>query len=154
MAELESRRSEPMTQEDFKPVGLTGMDNAQPVQQPPTEALADTRPEPVVSASRCLYLAAPTADGCFLQASEHEQIGKSIDQLTTTDGRNGTFILLDAPDAIATAMISVSQFIKTVCKVVGNTSQFPRHLITEEEGVATLEGNVWKVTRKAVVRFE
>ena len=53
------------------------------------------------------YLPAPTPDGLFLQASEREQIGKSVYQLTTSDGQNGTFILLDTPDAIATAMISV-----------------------------------------------
>jgi hypothetical protein len=46
------------------------------------------------------YLPAPTPDGLFLQASEREQIGKSVYQLTTSDGQNGTFILLDTPDAI------------------------------------------------------
>ena len=101
-----------------------------------------------------LFLAAPTPDGVFLQASETEQIGKSIYQLTTTDGQNGTFILLDTPDAIATAMISVSQFVKPACKVSGNTALQPRHIITEEEGAATREGTGWKITRKAVVRFE
>jgi len=90
----------------------------------------------------------------FLQASETEQIGKSIYQLTTTDGQNGTFILLDTPDAIATAMISVSQFVKPACKVSGNTALQPRHIITEEEGAASREGTGWKITRKAVVRFE
>ena len=99
-------------------------------------------------------MAAPTPDGVFLQASETEQIGKSIYQLTTTDGQNGTFILLDTPDAIATAMISVSQFVKPACKVSGNTALQPRHIITEEEGAATREGTGWKITRKAVVRFE
>ncbi|MBR7086533.1 MAG: hypothetical protein IKI47_03185, partial [Prevotella sp.] len=75
-------------------------------------------------------------------------------QLTTTDGQNGTFILLDTPDAIATAMISVSQFVKPACKVSGNTALQPRHIITEEEGVASREGTGWKITRKAVVHFE
>ncbi len=101
-----------------------------------------------------LFLAAPTPDGVFLQASETEQIGKSIYQLTTSDGQNGTFILLDTPDAIATAMISVSQFVKPACKVSGNTALQPRHIITEEEGAASREGTGWKITRKAVVHFE
>lgn len=101
-----------------------------------------------------LYLAAPTPDGTFSQASAMEQIGKSIYQLTTTDGQNGTFILLDTPDAIATAMISVSQFVKPACKISGNTAIQPRHIITEEEGAASREGTGWKITRKAVVRFE
>lgn len=100
------------------------------------------------------YLEAPTPDGTFSQASAMEQIGKSIYQLTTTDGQNGTFILLDTPDAIATAMISVSQFVKPACKISGNTAIQPRHIITEEEGAASREGTGWKITRKAVVRFE
>ena len=101
-----------------------------------------------------LYLAAPNPDGTFSQASSMEQIGKSIYQLTTADGQNGTFILLDTPDAIATAMISVSQFVKPACKISGNTAIQPRHIITEEEGAASREGTGWKITRKAVVRFE
>ena len=100
------------------------------------------------------YLAAPTPDGTFSQVSSMEQIGKSIYQLTTADGQNGTFILLDTPDAIATAMISVSQFVKPACKIGGNTAIQPRHIITEEEGAASREGTGWKITRKAVVRFE
>ena len=104
--------------------------------------------------SEIFYLAAPNPDGTFSQASAVEQIGKSIYQLTTADGQNGTFILLDTPDAIATAMISVSQFVKPACKISGNTAIQPRHIITEEEGVASREGAGWKITRKAVVRFE
>lgn len=100
------------------------------------------------------YLPAPTPDGLFLQASEREQIGKSVYQLTTSDGQNGTFILLDTPDAIATAMISVSTFVKPACKVSGNTYMQPRHIITEEEGTATREGSAWRIIRKAVARFE
>ena len=106
------------------------------------------------SQSQELYLAAPTADGLFLRQSATEQIGKSIYKLVSEDGQNGSFILLDTPDAIATAMISVSQFVKSVCKVSGNTALMPRHILTEEAGVATREGEGWRVVRKAVVRFE
>ena len=80
------------------------------------------------------FLLHPLQMAFFSHASSVEQIGKSIYQLTTMDGVNGSFILLDTPDAIATAMISVSQFIKPVCKVGGNVSGYPRHIITEERG--------------------
>lgn len=100
------------------------------------------------------YLATPTIDGCFTDVSSMEEVGKSLYLLTTTDGVNGCFILLDTPDAIATAMISVSQFIKPVCKVVGNVQSYPNHIVTEEEGNAVLENGVWKVVKKAVVKFE
>ena len=100
------------------------------------------------------YLAAPSADGTFARFSSRLQIGKTIYVLKTNDGVNGTFILYDSPDAIATAMLSVSQFIKPACKVNGSVAQYPRHIVTEEEGIAIFEDGVWKVVRKAIVRFE
>ena len=101
-----------------------------------------------------IYLAAPHPDGSFAKYSTEEQVGKSIYQLTTEDGINGSFIMLDSREAIGTAMISVSQFIKPVCKVMGPSHSNPSHILTLEEGMATKVGNVWKVTRKAVIRFE
>ena len=86
--------------------------------------------------------------------SEEQQAGKSIYQLSTRDGRNGTFIMLSTPEAVATANISVSQFIKPVCKIMGNSRVMPRRIDTVEEGKATLDGGVWRMLRKAVVAFE
>lgn len=101
-----------------------------------------------------LYMDAPTNDGIFTSTSEHEEIGKSLYVLTTKDYVNGSFILLDSPDVIATAMISISQLIKPVCKIIGNVNAYPKHIVTKEEGIAVNEDGVWKVTKKAVVRFE
>lgn len=100
------------------------------------------------------YLAAPTASGVFSSCSPREQIGKSIYQLTTKDGINGSFVMLNTPDAIATAMISISQFIKSACKVIGNSAIYPRSIVTEEEGTATFQAGEWHISRKAVVHFE
>lgn len=124
--------------------------------EPAAGVLTSFSPEPsrLQPRSRVFYLAAPTADGLFVRQSATEQIGKSIYKLVSADGVNGNFILLDTPDAIATAMISVSQFVKSVCKVNGNIASMPRHIITEEEGVATRDGEGWRMVRKAVVRFE
>lgn len=128
-------------------VSLSFSDEPSP-EEPEPEVLDANRPRPVY------YLAAPSADGTFQRFSRRLQIGKTIYVLKTTDGYNGTFILYDTPDAIATAMLSVSQFIKPVCKVNGNVSQLPHHIITEEEGIAVFEADVWKCVRKAVIRFE
>lgn len=100
------------------------------------------------------YLAAPSPDGVFTDGSQSEQVGKSIYQLQTRDGINGQFVMLDTPDAIATAMISVSQFVKPVCKIEGNTHRLPRQIKTIEEGIAQKDGNVWRVVRKAKVAFQ
>ncbi|MFA6718204.1 MAG: hypothetical protein WCS15_03910 [Prevotella sp.] len=100
------------------------------------------------------YLPAPTPDGQFLESSTTEQVGKSIYQLRTEDGANGQFIMLSSPDAIATAMISVSQFVKPACRIEGNSNRQPSSVFTLEEGVAQFEGSVWHVIRKARVVFE
>lgn len=110
----------------------------------------NTQEEPV----KRFYLSAPTPDGIFSSVSEKEQIGKSIYVLSTTDGLNGTFVMLATHDALATAMISISQFVKTVCKVHGNINMIPKRVVTEEEGVATNMDGEWKMMKKAIVRFE
>ncbi|MBO1364225.1 hypothetical protein JHU38_10690 [Prevotella sp. A2931] len=100
------------------------------------------------------YLSAPTSDGVFSSVSEKELVGKSIYVLSTCDGQNGTFSMLATHDALATAKISVSQFVKTVCKVHGNINTIPKRVVTEEEGVAVNTDGEWRMMKKAVVRFE
>lgn len=101
-----------------------------------------------------LYLSAPTPDGIFTEALLTEQVGKSIYQLTTTDGVNGHFVMLSTSDAIATAMLSVSQMVKPVCRIVGNTAAMPHSVATVEDGKAVFVEGQWRMTHKAIVRFE
>lgn len=101
-----------------------------------------------------IYLGAPTPEGVFEEYADEQQAGKSIYQLSTRDGRNGTFIMLQTPEALATANISVSQFIKPVCKIMGNSRIMPRRIDTVEEGKVMKDGAVWRLLRKAVVAFE
>lgn len=100
------------------------------------------------------YLPAPNSNGQFLECSNSIQVGKSIYQLSTKDGINGQFIMLTTPDAIATAMISISQFVKPACRIEGNTHQQPRQIETLEEGTAQRDGDVWRVITKAKVLFQ
>ena len=62
--------------------------------------------------------------------------------------------MLQTPEALATANISVSQFIKPVCKIMGNSRIMPRRIDTVEEGKVMKDGAVWRLLRKAVVAFE
>lgn len=104
--------------------------------------------------ARTIYLAAPSSDGVFTNFSDTEQIGKSIYLLVTTDNVNGTFSVLQTKDATATAVISISQFIKPACKIMNSQSVIPGRIITEEKGTATYDGAVWSINNKAKVRFE
>ncbi len=124
----------------------TSSDVAQPVPAP-SQAGANS------NIVKTYYLTAPSADGIFQNASEQEHSG-SIYQLTTTDGTNGSYIMLSTPDAIAMAMISVSQFVKPACRIDGSTQRQARSIVTLEEGVAQREGDGWRVVKKATVRFD
>lgn len=100
-----------------------------------------------------LYFSAPTPSGEFRNASATEQVGTSIYKLVTSDNVNGQFVMIDSKDAICTASISVSQFVKPVCKIVSAYKGMPQRVVNKEEGTAFLERGVWKVTKKAIIEF-
>ena len=120
--------------------------------------VADSASDPasvaISPATQRFYLAAPTPDGCFVDMSTVEQTGKSLYVLTVKDGMTGMYSMIANDEAMATAMISISQFVKSACKVIGDTHKPPRRIVTVEEGCVTREGDMWRITRKAVVRFE
>lgn len=142
--ELQTLKEAPKPQEPEASPGITHQQ-----EQPAPTAQHQSAPNGVMT----LYLPAPTVDGIFTSQSEREEEGKSIYRLTTADGRNGTFELLATPDAIATAMISVSQFVKPVCKIEGNVHRMPQHIETIEPGTVQREGDTWRTVVKAVVKW-
>jgi len=103
---------------------------------------------------RQYYLSAPTPEGIFTEFSEEERVGSSVYLLTTDDGINGTFRMLNTPDALATLAISISQFVKPVCKIIGAVTIQPRHVAVHMPGSAVFEDGVWRTTVKAQVQFE
>lgn len=101
-----------------------------------------------------LYLDAPLQDGSFSTFSSEEHVGKSLYVLETQDSKTGTFRVLESNDALATLLISTSQFVKPVCKLVDSKVRMPQRIVTVEEGQAIFVDGVWKTTQKAVVRLE
>ena len=91
-------------------------------------------------------------DGVFSNGTEEIEVGKSLYMLKTTDGQNATFTILNTPEAIATALISLSQMVKPVCKII-NTVTNPLEIVTEGPGTAVREGDTWKMVTKSVVRL-
>lgn len=100
-----------------------------------------------------IFLAAPAPDSVFHDFSTEEQIGKSIYVLNTDDGLSGSFKIIDSKDALATARISFTSFIKPVCKVNGHPKANIESIVTLKEGTAVKDGNVWKVTNKAEIEI-
>lgn len=107
----------------------------------------------VPQSPQTLFLPTPSPDGVFHEAFTQPRVGRTVYQMTTIDGKHGKFSFYENRDALATAMISISQIVKTVCKVENNKSN-PRDIINVTEGQVTREGNSWKVVEKAIVRFE
>lgn len=101
----------------------------------------------------CLYLPAPNPDGFFASYSTVKQVGKSIYKLMLTDADNGRFEVLDDEDAMATATISISQFVKPVCRIEGDVRLRPRTLVTIEPGMVSREGKGWRVVKKAKIEL-
>ena len=101
-----------------------------------------------------LYLDAPLQDGSFSTFSSEEHVGKSLYVLETQDSKTGIFRVLESNDALATLLISTSQFVKPVCKLVDSKVRMPQRIVTVEEGQAIFIDGDWKTTQKAVVRLE
>ena len=93
-----------------------------------------------------IYLPAPTSDGTFSEYSEEIQIGKSKER--------GMFSVIESKDAIATAIISTTQFLKPACKIASSTNGIPNHIVTLEKGIAVFDGEKWKVEQKAIIKLD
>ena len=91
-------------------------------------------------------------NGVFVNGTEDIQPGESLYMLRTTDGENATFTILNTPEAIKTAIISLSETVKPVCKII-NTVANPLEIVTEGPGTAIREGDTWKMVTKSVVRL-
>lgn len=103
--------------------------------------------------SKTFYLPTPSPDGVFTEAFTQPRVGRTVYQMTTTDDHHGTFSFYENRDALATAMISISQIVKTVCRVENNKNN-PREIKNISEGQVVREGSAWRVVEKATVRFE
>ena len=91
-------------------------------------------------------------NGVFANGTDEIEIGKSLYMLRTSDGQNATFTILNTPEAIKTALISLSEMVKPVCKII-NTVPNPLEIVTEGPGTAVREGDTWKMVTKSVVRL-
>lgn len=137
---------------DEKPVEQNLFDDAPsaeviPIIQP-TEAASSIKPSQTKS---IMFFPVPV-DGIFANGTEEIEVGKSLYMLRTTDGEHATFTILNTPEAISTALISLTQTVKPVCKII-NTVANPLEIVTEGPGTAVREGNTWKMVTKSVVRL-
>ena len=91
-------------------------------------------------------------DGVFLNGTSDIEVGKSLYMLKTSDDQNATFQILNTPEAIANALVSMNETVKPACKIL-NTVAAPVEILAEKLGTAVREGDGWRITNKAIVRL-
>jgi uncharacterized protein YoxC len=103
------------------------------------------------------FFSNPTSNGDFTDAYKKKNYipNESIYRfLVHKNGTNASFTFIDEEAAIKTAIRIASSYIEPVCENVNPRNPSAKSIITVEQGIAVKEGNVWKVTKKAKIRYE
>ena len=123
-----------------------------PETNPETAAVVEEQPvAPRPKFSAVMFYPVPV-DGMFVNGTSDIEVGKSLYMLKTNDDQNATFQILNTPEAIAMALVSMSETVKPACKVL-NTVAAPVEILAEKLGTAEREGDGWRIINKAVVRL-
>lgn len=113
----------------------------------------DSRPE--AGAVKEVYLGRVNARGVFVRADRQAVKGQSIYKLTTTDGLEGKFSLIQNPDIEEQVLedpgkwLAGGCFAKDIFDTDGNTA-----VKTEMPGKAVFRDGAWWVEKKAKIRYE
>lgn len=114
----------------------------------PAEPVKHPRPK---NYSAVMFFPVPV-DGVFMNGSSEIEVGTSLYMLKTNDDATATFQILNTPEAISSALVSMDTMVKPACKIL-NTVSAPVEILAEKLGTAEKVGDGWKITNKAVVRL-
>ena len=117
-----------------------------------TTAVVEEQPAVVRPKFSAVMFYPVPVDGMFVNGTSDIEVGKSLYMLKTNDDQNATFQILNTPEAIAMALVSMSETVKPACKVL-NTVAAPGEILAEKLGTAEREGDGWRIINKAVVRL-
>ena len=117
-----------------------------------TTAVVEEQPAVVRPKFSAVMFYPVPVDGMFVNGTSDIEVGKSLYMLKTNDDQNATFQILHTPEAIAMALVSMSETVKPACKVL-NTVAAPVEILAEKLGTAEREGDGWRIINKAVVRL-
>lgn len=100
------------------------------------------------------YLTRPDEHGFFMSASNTFERGNSIFQLSTSDGKNGTFIVIDNDEVHRLALMMPTENLTRAC--TGNNIQVSNgknRIVTDTAGRATLENGRWRIVTMAAIHY-
>lgn len=140
----------PATSEKHNPVSQTLFGDTEPQPEAKVQPQPEKHQRPK-NYSSVMFYPIPV-DGVFMNGSSEIEVGTSLYMLKTNDDATATFQILNTPEAISAALVSMDTMVKPACKIL-NTVSSPVEILAEKLGTAEKVGDGWKITNKAVVRL-
>lgn len=103
---------------------------------------------------RILFMAKPDENDNFSRSASAYEPGNSIFELTTMDGKTGSFTVINKPEAQKLALLMPGDTISRACS--GNNIQSTagkKSIVTDRAGRAKLENGKWHISVKAIVHY-
>ena len=113
------------------------------------------KPAPAFGEPRILFMAKPDEDDNFSRSSSQYEPGNSIFELTTMNGKSGSFTVINKTEAHKLALLMPGDTLTRACS--GNNIQSTAgksRIITDRAGRAQLENGKWHIVVKAIVHYE
>ena len=121
-------------------------------EEPKKEEPAKT---PAFGEPRILFMAKPDEDDNFSRSSSQYEPGNSIFELTTMNGKSGSYTVINKTEAHKLALLMPGDTLTRACS--GNNIQSTAgksRIVTDRAGRAQLENGKWHIVVKAIVHYE
>ena len=103
---------------------------------------------------RILFMAKPDEDDNFSRSAATYEPGNSIFELTTMDGKSGSFTVINKEEVHKLALLMPGDALTRACS--GNDIQSTAgksRIVTDRAGRAQLENGKWHIVVKATVHY-
>ncbi|MBP5687689.1 MAG: hypothetical protein J6X22_03500 [Muribaculaceae bacterium] len=123
-------------------------------EEPKKEEPKAAAPAPAFGEPRILFMAKPDENDNFSRSSSAYEPGNSIFELTTMDGKSGSFTVISKNEAQKLALLMPGDALARACS--GNNIQSTAgktRIVTDRAGRAQLENGKWHIVVKAIVHY-
>ena len=114
----------------------------------------EPRPAAAMGEPRILFMAKPDENDDFSRSASAYEPGNSIFELTTMDGKNGSFTVIGKSEAQKLALLMPGDTLARACS--GNNIQSTAgktRIVTDRAGRAQLQNGKWHIVVKAIVHY-
>lgn len=100
------------------------------------------------------YMTFPKSDGTFLQSSKRNSKDSTSYIFTPINDNNAYFELSYDKDMLGRILNGPDIYIEPVCDSINEINFSANQITTLEKGQAIKEGNIWRITKKAIIRYD